>query len=97
MEYDPGDGRRQNVHTKQWTNTQSTGKITAGKTKYAPSQQRNQVKVQLSPKRYSRLTGILNTEYPGLTPEDGEVIIYDAKYGYKVVADGYGGFNTLYV
>ena len=68
------------------------GKI--GKTKYAPSPQRNCEGVNLKPKTYARLTGTLNTRFPGL--EAGETrIIRDAKYEYLVRADGYGGFQTL--
>ncbi|MCD7906160.1 MAG: hypothetical protein LUH04_00370 [Clostridium sp.] len=91
VEYDPGDGRRQNVHTKKWTNSQNAGRITAGKTRYAPSPQRQVKGIQVSHKKYAMLTGTLNTRYPNLRPEDGARIIYDAKYGCKVVADGYGG------
>ncbi|MCD7917628.1 MAG: hypothetical protein LUF84_04085 [Clostridiales bacterium] len=92
VEYDPGDGRRQNVWTKQWTNTQSTGKITSGKTKYAPSPQRQVKGIQVSHKKYAQLTGIVNTRYPNLLRGD-ERIIYDSNYAYKIVADGYGGFT----
>ena len=66
-----------------------SGKI--GKTKYAPSPQRNHGGVQLSPKKYAQLCGTFGTQYPNLQPEDGAVSIRDAKYAYRVSADGYGG------
>jgi hypothetical protein len=88
VEYDPGGVKRQNVHTKQWTDNGKRSKI---KTKYAPSPQRNKKGIQVSHKKYAQLTGILNTHYPGLTPEDGVKRIFDSSYCYYVVADGYGG------
>ena len=70
------------------------GSGTIGKTKYAPSSQRSKSKIQLKPKTYARLTGVLNTRYPGL--KEGDVrTIRDAKRQYTVKADGYGGFELL--
>ena len=68
------------------------GKI--GKTKYAPSLQRNHDGIQLNPKTCARLTGVLNTRFPGL--QAGEVRkIRSASRQYTVEADRYGGFKTL--
>ena len=65
-----------------------------GKTKYAPSPQRGKSKIQLKPKTYARLTGVLNTRYPGL--KEGEVrTIRDSNHKYIVKADGYGGFELI--
>lgn len=65
----------------------------ADKTKYAPSPQRTQRGIQLKPKRYAKLCGILNTYHPGL--KAGEtVVIRDANYQYRVTADGYGGMTV---
>lgn len=61
------------------------------KTKYAPSPQRQKKGIQVSKKKYARLTGTLNTQYPGLKPEDGYRTIRDADNWYSVTADGYGG------
>lgn len=61
------------------------------KTKYAPSPQRQKKGIQVSKKKYARLTGTLNTNFPGIKPEDGTKLIYDANYAYYVRADGYGG------
>lgn len=67
-----------------------------GKTKYAPSPQRNHGGIQLGPKTYSRLTGVLNTRYPNLPK--GEVRqIRDANRQYTVKADGSGGMTILEV
>lgn len=67
-----------------------------GKTKYAPSKQRNSAPVQLSPKKYAKLCGILGTEYPGA--KDGDIRkIRNGKQEYLVRADGHGGFVTLSV
>lgn len=77
---------------KGWTLGESNGKI--GKTKYAPSQQRQSSPIQLKPKEYAKLTGVLNSTFPNL--EAGEIrFISDGKYYYKVRTDGYGGFETL--
>ena len=70
------------------------GSGTIGKTKYAPSPQRGKSKIQLKPKTYTRLTGVLNTRYPGLKAGDVRTI-RDAKRQYTVKADGYGGFELL--
>ena len=89
MDYSPGQPRDKNG---RWTSGGAGGKI--GKTKYAPSPQRSKRGIQLKPKTYARLTGTLNTRYPGL--QAGEIRrINDAKYIYKVRADGYGGFELL--
>lgn len=68
------------------------GSGTIGKTKYAPSPQRGKSKIQLKPKTYARLTGILNTRYPGLKAGD-KAVIRDATYQYHVTADGFGGMS----
>lgn len=84
--HDPSNGR--------FTSGGAGGKI--GKTKYAPSPQRNHGGIQLKPKTYARLTGVLNTRYPGL--KAGEIrTIRSAKRQYTVEADGYGGFKTLWI
>lgn len=89
VDYSPGQPRDKNG---RWTKGAGSGTI--GKTKYAPSPQRNKSGLQMKPKTYARLTGVLNTRYPGLRA--GEVRrINDAKYIYKVRADGYGGFELL--
>ena len=82
--HDPSNGR--------FTSGGGNGKIE--KTKYAPSPQRNHGGLQLKPKAYARLTGVLNTRYPNL-PEGAIRQIRDAKYTYRVRADGYGGFELL--
>ena len=88
-DYSPSQPRDKNG---RWTGGSGSGKIE--KTKYAPSPQRNHGGLQLKPKIYARLTGTLNTQYPGL--EAGEVrYIRDAKRLYKVEADGYGGMKVL--
>lgn len=64
------------------------------RSKYAPSPQRKESGIQLKPKIYAKLCGTLGTRFPGL--EEGEIrIIRDAKFEYKVKADGYGGFELL--
>ena len=64
------------------------------RTKYAPSPQRGESKIQLKPKTYARLTGVLNTRYPGL--KEGEIRrITSANKRYTVQADGYGGMKIL--
>ena len=76
----------------RWTEGTESSKIE--KTKYAPSPQRNHTGLQLKAKTYSRLTGVLNTKYPGL--QAGEIRrINDSKYVYRVRADGYGGFELM--
>lgn len=82
--HDPANGR--------FTSGGGGGKM--GKTKYAPSKQRNHGGVQLGAKRYARLCGTLGTQYPGLNA--GEIrYIRDAGRLYKVKADGYGGMTVL--
>lgn len=81
--HDPSDGR--------FTSGGGSGKIE--KTKYAPSPQRSESKIQLKPKTYARLTGVLNTQYPGLLAGE-KVIIRDANYQYHVTADGFGGLSV---
>lgn len=91
IDYDPGQPRDEGG---RWTSTGISGKI--GKTKYAPSPQRDKSGIQLKPKTYARLTGILNTRYPGL--QAGEIRkIRTARNQYTVKADGNGGFITLLV
>ena len=68
------------------------GSGTIGKTKYAPSPQRNDSPIKLKPKTYARLTGVLNTRYPGLKAGD-KAVIRDANYQYHVTADGFGGMS----
>lgn len=64
------------------------------KTKYAPSPQRGDSPIRLKPKTYARLTGVLNTRYPGL--REGEVrSIRTSNKQYTVRADGYGGMSIL--
>ena len=67
---------------------------TIGKTKYAPSPQRSKSRIQLKPKTYARLTGVLNTRYPGLK-EGEERTIFSSNKCYRVKADGYGGMKVL--
>lgn len=82
--HDPANGR--------FTSGGGGGRM--GKTKYAPSKQRNHGGVQLGAKRYARLCGTLGTQYPGLNA--GEIrYIRDAGRLYKVKADGYGGMTVL--
>lgn len=91
IDYAPGQPRDEGG---RWTSTGISGKI--GKTKYAPSPQRNKSGIQLRPKEYARLTGIFNTKYPGL--QAGAIRqIRNAKKLYTIRADGYGGFETLEV
>lgn len=72
------------------------GSGTIGKTKYAPSPQRSDSPIKLKPKTYARLTGTLNTRYPGL--KEGEIRrITSANKRYTVQADGYGGMKILSV
>lgn len=84
--HDPSNGRF----------TSGGGSGRAGKTKYAPSPQRNHGGIQLAPKAYARLTGVLNTQYPGLQ-KDAIRQIRDAQKRYTVQADGYGGMKVLEV
>ena len=78
------------------SNGRFTGKGGSGtmKTKYAPSPQRGDSPIKLKPKAYARLTGVLNTRYPGL--REGEVrSIRTSNKQYTVRADGYGGMSIL--
>ena len=75
--HDPSDGR--------FTSGGGSGKIE--KTKYAPSPQRSESKIQLKPKTYARLTGVLNTQYPGLLA--GEDVYKRQRHGWF---DSKGGF-----
>ncbi|MDE6998292.1 MAG: DUF1073 domain-containing protein [Oscillospiraceae bacterium] len=82
--HDPASGRF----------TSGGGSGTIGKTKYAPSPQRNHSGIQLKPKAYTRLCGVLGTRYPGL--KAGEVrSIRNSTREYLVRADGYGGFTVI--
>lgn len=88
LDYAPNQPRDENG---RFTSGGGSDKI--GKTKYAPSPRRNSRGVDLNSKEYARITGILNTKYPGL--QEGEIrTVYDDKYVYKIEADGYGGFIT---
>lgn len=82
--HDPASGRF----------TSGGGSGTIGKTKYAPSPQRSRSGIQLKPKTYARLCGILGAQYPNLRAGDVRTI-RDAKKVYTVKADGYGGFETV--
>ena len=88
-DYAPGQPRDRNG---KWTSGGGSGKI--GKTKYAPSPQRNKSGIQLRTKTYARLCGILGTQYPGLKAEEIRTI-NDGKWQYVVRADGYGGMMIL--
>ena len=90
-DYSPSQPRDKNG---RWTGGSGSGKI--GKTKYAPSPQRNKGGIQLKPKIYARLTGVLNTTYPGL-PEGAVRQIRDSKNVYTVRSDGYGGMSVISV
>lgn len=82
--HDPTNGR--------FTSGGGSGKM--GKTKYAPSPQRNHGGIQLGAKKYARLCGTLGTKYPGLNA--GEIRhIRDAGWVYTVKADGYGGMAVV--
>jgi len=63
----------------------------AGKTKYAPSPQRNKSGVQMKPKAYAKLCGAFRTKYPEAKPEDGEKTFIDGKYRYSATAADNGG------
>ncbi len=89
QDYSPNQPRDKNG---RWTSGGGNGKI--GKTKYAPSPQRKHGGIQLKPKTYARLTGVLNTRFPNL-PEGAIRQIRDAKHVYQIRADGYGGFELL--
>lgn len=89
MDYAPDQPRDENG---RFTSGGSSGKIK--KTKYAPSPQRNSSPVQLKPKAYAKLTGLMNTRFPGL--EEGEIRrVFDSQNAYWIKADGYGGFQVL--
>ena len=91
LDYSPSQPRDRNG---RWTSGGGHGTIKG--TKYAPSPQRTTGGIQLSPRTYARLTGILNTRYPGL--KAGEIrTIRSATRQYTVEADGYGGFKMLWV
>lgn len=78
--HDPKNGR--------FTSKSAGGR---GKTKYAPSPQRNKSGVPMGPKTYAKLCGEFKTRYPGLKPEDGPVELHKGLYRYKASADGFGG------
>ncbi|MCC8191704.1 MAG: hypothetical protein LIO41_01480 [Ruminococcus sp.] len=73
------------------SSSSSSGTKDSGKTKYAPSPQRQKKGIQVTHKKYAKLTGIMNTRYPNLKPEDGRKTINDANNSYSITADGYGG------
>ena len=87
--------RKKAAREKRITTWQAKKADTSGitGTKYAPSKQRNVEGIQVSHVKYARLTGVMNTRYPGLSPNDGNRTIYDAKYGYVIQADGFGGLT----
>lgn len=90
IDYDPGQPRDEGG---RWTSTGISGKI--GKTKYAPSPQRKQSKIQVSPKKYGILCGVLKSRFPNL--EEGEIrTITDGIWLYAVEADGFGGLSVLH-
>ena len=60
----------------------------AGKTKYAPSQRRNNAGISVGKKKYAKLS-----QYPGLKAGE-ECMIRDATYRYFVTADGFGGMTV---
>lgn len=84
VEYDPNTGIRQNVHTKQWTDTK-TGRII--KSKYAPSARQQMKGITLSREAYGRVNSIVKTHYPQLTAEDGAKTVYDPDYAYRIRMD----------
>ena len=63
------------------------------KTKYAKSQQRSKKGIQIEPKKYARLCGIMGTHYPN-TAEGQKLTFHDNKHRYHVTADGEGGFTV---
>ena len=69
----------------------STGSIRRkkGGPRYAPSSLRNKTGIQVSPKKYAKLCGTFNTNFPGLKPSDGTRTIFDSNYYYNSSADGY--------
>lgn len=89
QDYNPSQPRDRNG---RWTSGGGSGTIKG--TKYAPSPQRSCKGVQIGAKKYAKLCGTLETQYPGLNA--GEVrYIRDAKRLYKVEADGYGGMRII--
>lgn len=62
------------------------------KTKYAPSPRRNHKGINVGAKKYAKLCGELGTQHPNLK-KGQSVTIRDAKYSYRVTADGYGGMT----
>lgn len=74
---------------------QRAAKTAKMRTKYAQSPQKQKEGLQGNYKLYSRLTGTMNTQYPGLKPEDRIKTIYDRNYSYTVQADRYGGLIIL--
>ena len=46
--------------------------------------------ITVGKKKFAKLCGTLNTQYPGLKAGE-KCTITDAKYQYRVTADGYGG------
>ena len=88
--HDPGNGR----FTSGPGGGAAVREKGGGGTKYAPSPRRSGKGITVSAKRYARLTGTLNTQYPGLGK--GEIrTIRDAKYKYTVRADGFGGMTVV--
>ena len=60
--------------------------------KYSPSPRRNSSGINLSPKKYSKLCGIMGTQHPN-TKKGQKVSFRDNTHTYFVTADGYGGFT----
>lgn len=54
------------------------------KTKYAPSPQRYHEGIQVGPNTYAKLCGIVKTEHPQLTSEDGIVSARSGNYRYRI-------------
>lgn len=65
------------------------------KNKYSKSPQRSRKGKQIGAKRYARLCGQLGTNHPN-SKEGEKYTLYDSKYYYQVIADGFGGFTIDY-
>ena len=83
-----GSGKEQDKPARQ---TSAKKKNTSGN-KYSPSQQRNHGGIQLKPKTYSRLCGVLGTQHPN-SKKGEKLVIRDNKFAYHVTSDGVGGFT----
>lgn len=89
--YESDDILEENRAQARDKNGRFAGGSGGGKTKYAPSAQRNKAGIQVSPAKYSKLCGISNTKYPNASKDDNTKAFLDAKYVYDVTPDGYGG------